>query len=68
MNSLLWMQDIIRSQKPKLTQGLKKNVNRRRLSSISEVVEEIDVIIEICLNVEPVINPLGGVSQIHPQI
>ena len=62
------MQGKTRSQKPKLALGLEIIVNRRMLSSISEVVGGVDVSIESCLNVESVINPLVGVSQVHIQI
>ena len=46
------------SQKPSLIVGLEKSTRRRRLSRISEDVEEVDVRLESCLNVESSINPL----------
>ncbi len=47
---------------------IEKNVTKQRLSSISEVVEGVDVSIESSLNVEPFINPLIKISPIHAQI
>ena len=44
-----------------------KNVAKRRLSSISEVIEGVEVIIEGSFNVEPLINPLVEVSPIPTQ-
>ena len=38
------MQGKTRSQKPKLKLGLEKNVLKQRLSRLSEVVEEMDVV------------------------
>lgn len=47
---------------------MEKNINRRRLSRVSKVVEEVDVSIESCLNVELVINPLMEELEVHNQI
>ena len=38
------------------------------MSRLSEVVEEVDVSIESCLNVEPMINPLVEELEVHTQI
>lgn len=62
------MQGKTRSQKPKLALGLEKSVNRQRLSRVVKIVERVDVNIESCLNVEPLINPLVEVVEVHTQI
>ena len=50
----LWMQGNMRSQKPKLTLGLKINVTKRTTSYIEEV-EGVENSIENSLTVEPLI-------------
>jgi hypothetical protein len=62
------MQGKTTSQKPKLALGLENSFNRRRLSRVGKEVEEVDVSIESCLNVEPVIIPLVEVVEVHTQI
>ena len=62
------MQGETRSQKPRLILGLEKSTRRRRLSRISEVVEKIDVILENCLNVEPIISPLLDTLEAEAQL
>ena len=52
------MQNKTRSQKPSLILGLDNYTRRKRLSRISEVVEEIDVRSKHCLNVKPSVSPL----------
>ena len=52
------MQGKTRSQKPNLILGLDKSTRRRRLFRISEVVKEVDVRLEVCLNVESSVSPL----------
>ena len=52
------MQGKTRSQKPSLILGLNKSTHRRRLSRISEVVEEVDVRLESYLTVESSVSPL----------
>ena len=47
------MQGKTRSQKPSLILRLDKVTPSKRLSRIIEVVEEVDIRIESCLNVEP---------------
>ena len=61
------MQGNTRSQKPSLILGLEKSTRRRKLSSISEVVEEVDVRLESCLNVEPIISPLLDTLEVEAQ-
>ena len=62
------MQGKTRSQKPKLELGLEGGVTKRRLSRVSKIVEVVDVIIESCLNIEPVINSLLKELEMHNQI
>ena len=62
------MQCKTRSQKPKLELGLKISVNRRKFSRVSKVVDEVNVSIESCLNVERIINPLLEELEVHTQI
>ena len=62
------MQGKTRSQKPKLELGLERSVNRKRLFRVIKVVEEMDVSIESCLNVEPVVNPSLEELGVHTQI
>lgn len=62
------MQGNTRSQKPKLVLELKKNVTKRRLSNIEEVIEGVDVSIVGSLNVEPLISPIIEVLPVRTQI
>ena len=62
------MQGKTRSQKPRLILRLDKVTRRRRLSRISEVVEEVDVRLESCLNVEPSISPLLETLEVEAQL
>ena len=52
------MQGKTRSQKPSLTLGINKVTRRKSLLRINEVVEEVEVRLESCLNVEPNVSPL----------
>ena len=66
---ILWeIQGKIRSQKPSLTLGLDKFTRRRRLFRISEVVEEVDVKLESCLNVESSVSPLLETIELEAQL
>ena len=62
------MQGKTRSQKPSLTFGLDKVTRRKRLSRISEVVEEVDVRLESYLNVEPIVSPLLETLRVEAQL
>ena len=62
------MQGKTRSQKPSLIVGLEKSSRRRRLSRISEVVEEVDVRLESCLNVESSVSPLLETLELEAQL
>ena len=62
------MQDKTRSQKPSLIVGLDKSTCRRRLSRISEVVKEVDVRLESCLNVESIVSPLLETLELEAQL
>ena len=62
------MQGKTRSQKPSLILGLDKVTRRRRLSRISEVVEEVEVRLESCLNVEPSVSPLLETLEVEAQL
>ena len=52
------MQRKIRSQKSNLILGSDKSTRRRRLFRISEVVKEVDVRLESCLNVESIVRDI----------
>ena len=62
------MQSKTRSQKPSLILGLDKVTRRRRSSRISEVVEEVDVRLESCLNVEPRVSSLSETLEVEAQL
>jgi hypothetical protein len=65
------MQGKTRSQKPSLVLGLEKSTRKRRSSRISEVVGEINVRLESCLNIQPIfsllVEPLGVDTQKFPE-
>ena len=44
------------------------SVTERRLSRVNKFVEEVNVSIESCLNVEPIVNPLVEELGVHTQI
>lgn len=62
------MQGKTRSYKPKLHLELGPATRRKRLAKINEVVEEVEVRIEICLNVEPVVSPLVEHLEVETQL
>ena len=43
-------------------------MTKRRFSRVSKVVEEVNVSIESCLNVEPIVNPLLEKLEVHTLI
>ena len=47
---------------------LGKSTHRKRLSKISEVVEEVDVRLESCLNVEPNVSSLSETLEVEAQL
>jgi len=51
------MQGKTQSYKPKLDLGLGIVTCRKILVKTSEVVEDVDIILENCLNVEPIVSP-----------
>ena len=55
------MQGKTRSHKPTLTLRLDKVIRRRKLAKINEVLEEIDIKLESCLNVKSSVSPLLGI-------
>jgi hypothetical protein len=52
------MQGKTRAHKPKLELGLDTVTRRKKLVKTTEVVEHVEVRLENCLNVEPIVNPL----------
>ena len=62
------MQGKTRSQKPSLIIGLEKSTRKRRLSRISEVVEEVNVRLESCLNVKSSVSPLLETLELESQL
>ena len=61
------MQDKTRSQKPSLELGLDKITCRSRLARINEIVEDIEVRLKSCLNVETSVSPLLGTLGVEAQ-
>ena len=57
-----------RAHKPELELGLDKVTCRKRLTIISEIVEEIEVRLESCLNVEPIVSLLLGTLERDAQL
>ena len=62
------MQDKTRSQKPSLELGLDKITRRSRLARINEIVEDIEVRLKSCLNVETSVSPLLGTLGVEAQL
>ena len=62
------MQGKTQSQKPSLELGLDKVTRKRRLSRISEVVEEVEVRLESFLNVELNVSPLLETLKVEAQL
>ena len=62
------MQGKSRSQKPKLELGLEGVMTKKMLSRVSKVVEEVNININGCLNIQPVASPLVEELEVHPQI
>ena len=63
---ILWgMQGKTQSQKPKLELRLDKVTRRKRLYRISEVVENVEVRLGSCLNVETSVSPLLGTLRVE---
>ena len=48
--------------------GLDKSTRRIKLYRISEVVEEVDVRLDCCLNVEPSVSPLLDTLEVEAQL
>ena len=61
------MQGKTRSQKPSLELGIDKITCRRILTRISKVLEDAEVRLESCLNVEPSVSPLLGTLTVDTQ-
>ena len=62
------MQGKTRAHKPKLELGTGKVTRRKKLTPITEVVEEIEVRIESCWNVEPTASSLLEYLEVDTQI
>ena len=66
------MQGRTRSQKPTLIVGLEKSTRKRRTSKISDKLEQNDIRIESCLNIEPsislLVEPLGKDTQFEEEV
>ena len=59
------MQGKIQSQKPSLILQLNRATRMKKLSRISEVVEEVGVRLESCLNVEPSVSSLSETLEVE---
>ena len=62
------MQGKTRAHKPNLKLGLDKVTRRKKLGKISEIVEDVEVRLESCLNVEPSVSSLLGTLEEDTQI
>ena len=62
------MQGKTRSHKPKLELGLDIVTSRKKLVNTSKVVKDVDVTLERCLNVEPIVSPLLGTLEVDAQL
>jgi hypothetical protein len=52
------MQGKTRVYKPELELGIEKVTRWKKLAKINGIVEKVEVRLECCLNVEPIVSPL----------
>ena len=62
------MQDKTRAHKPNLELGLNKVTRKKKLGKFSEIVKDVEVRLESCLNVEPSVSSLLGTLEEDTQI
>ena len=62
------MQNKTRAQKPKLELGIDTFTRMMKLVKINEVVNDVEVGVENCLNVEPIFSPLLDTLDVEAQL
>jgi hypothetical protein len=62
------MQGKTRAGKPKLELGLDTITRRKKLIKTNEVVEDVKVRLDNCLNVEPIVNLFLGILEVEAQL